>query len=609
MNRHVVLHTVFLSILFMVCLGASGRAAAQGAARPSYPSGFAPGTRVVLLADAPIVGDALAAGMAGTVICCDAADCSGSILVSWDLWTGGADEEDRCVTTPVKPYPAGSATWVDPRAVLLGRPFDKTGILSENDEGCLYLETPDGKSFYLAIGPEFRRQWWMVLPGNSVRIRGLLNTNTPAPDVARICPQRDGDIYHPIMTPSDWTGESCCDRWVCGFQYGDSVVLIGEDNPNGARDLPRGASGTIICCDSRSQNSVLVSWNLWSNGGPDDVYVTCNERLAGIFPPASTWWVPVADLAKYVKTGCGTLQEVQVCPGGQCEDLAGAGLSVRFDALYYLPDLTDVSLPGEQFVASGLYAPYAAIPEGLVVTPVPGTQTALVKVLLHSVLLPCPKLGCCEPPYVEGDRVLLLVNEPGGAPGLFTHAAGTVICCNASDPEAPILVSWDSWAGGHNDDEACGCCDRPGWYPDNSAWWVACSEIEPIVLADLHDAGEQFRKFAPSSFVAGKPGQEIALTGTIGNRGTQSADVFLVDFYVSPDREITQTDYRLGATGMGINPGNRTFFSWTGQFPTTIPAGTYYVGWLIDQDNNIEEADEDNNMVVIEAGQLIVTSE
>jgi len=611
MNRHVVLHAMFLSILFMVCLGAGGSAAAQGTPRPSYPSGFAPGTRVFLLADAPVVGDGLLAGMAGTVICCDAGDCTGSILVSWDLWTGGTDEGDRCVTGPVKPYPAGSATWVDPRAVLLGQPFDKTGVLSEDEEGCLYLETQDGKSFYLAIGPEFRRQWWMVLPGNSLRIRGLINTNGPAPDVTRDCPQRDGDIYHPIMTPSDWTGESCCDRWVCSFLYGDSVVLIGEDNPNGATDLPRGTSGTIICCDSRSQNSVLVSWNLWSNGGPDDVYATCNERLVGIFPPASTWWVPVEDLAKYVKTGCGSLQEIRLCTDGQCQDVPAAGLFVPSDGLYYLPDLTpQTPLPGEQFIASGLYAPYATLPDGLAVTSAPGVQAALAKVILHSVLLPCPTLGCCKPAYVAGDRVVLLVDEPGGAAGLFANAAGTVICCNSTDPEAPILVCWDFWTGGHNEVEKCDCCeDSSSWYPETSCWWMACSEIERIVLADLYDAGEEFRGFAPSSFVAGKPGQGLTITGTIGNRGDRSADTFFMDIYASTDREITQTDYRLGGVGMGIGPGSRMAFSYIGQFPTTIPAGTYYVGWLIDRNNLIEEADEDNNTAVIEAGQLIVTSE
>ncbi len=71
-----------------------------GDVRPNYPSGFLPGTRVVLLADAPAMGEDLRAGRAGTILCCDANDCTGSILVSWDLWTGGQDDESRCVTGP-----------------------------------------------------------------------------------------------------------------------------------------------------------------------------------------------------------------------------------------------------------------------------------------------------------------------------------------------------------------------------------------------------------------------------------------------------------------------------------------------------------------------------
>ena len=183
MNRHVILYVAALSAVFTLCSGAAGGPDPQR--NLIYPSGFEPGARVVLLADTPVVGDGLSAGMAGTIICCDAGDCSGSILVSWDLWTGGKDEQARCVTSPVGPYPAGSATWVDPTKVLLGQPIDVIGVLRENHEGCLYLENKDGESFYLVIGPEFREQWPVVLPGNGVRVRGLLNKSAPA--AGRVC--------------------------------------------------------------------------------------------------------------------------------------------------------------------------------------------------------------------------------------------------------------------------------------------------------------------------------------------------------------------------------------------------------------------------------------
>ncbi len=442
-----------------------------------------------------------------------------------------------------------------------------------------------------------------------MRIRGLLNASEPDPNDDRICEQRDGDIYHPIMTDAEWTGESCCDPFVCGFTYGDTVVLVGEDDPNGAVDLPRGTSGTIICCNSKSENSVLVSWNLWSNGGSDDAYIECNERLAGIFPPGSTWWVPVQDLAKYVKTDCGTLQEVRLCTNGECPDLAGVALFVEPQGLYYLPDLgTLTPVPGGQFRASGLYAPYAVLPDGLVVSSATGMQRALAEVILHSVLLSCPATGCCQEAYKPGDRVRLLVDEPGGAPGLFAGAGGKVICCNSTDPNTPILVSWDFWEEGHDDDETCDCCDPIGWYRDNSAWWMACKEIEPAILADLYDLGESLRGFAPSSLTAGQPNQGLTVMGQISNRGGQQSGSFFVEIYASTDDQITSDDYFIGLVGMDIGEGGAANLSWSGKFPTGIPAGTYYIGWLIDPDNLVDEGKdgEKNNTVVIETGTLTV---
>ncbi len=610
MNRHVIRYAMVLSLAFLVCSGTIANADdPNGVRRPSYPSGFAPGTRVVLLADAPALGEGLLKGMAGTIVCCDATDCSASILVSWDLWTGGRDEGDRCVTTLGGPYPAGSATWVDPREVLLGQPFDRMGTLREGDKGCLYLETDDGESYYLVIGPEFREQWWVVLPGQYVRIRGLLNTNAPDPTVKRMCSQRDGDIYQPIMTAYDWIGESCADPWVCSFMYGDSVVLIGEDNPNGAVDLPRGTSGTIICSNPRAQNSVLVSWNLWTNGGDPDEYILCGERLVGLFPPGSTWWVPVTDLATTFQTACGNLQGLRICSDGQCEDVSAVGLFVENAGLYYLPDLTPETAPiGAAFIASGLHAPYAAIPEGIVVAS--GKDIGLAEVILQSVLLPCPTYGCCRPAYKAGDRVRLLVDEPGGARDLLTYAGGKVICCNSQNPGTPIFVSWDFWTGGIDDDESCDSSGASSmYYPPTSGWWVACSEIEPVILPDLYDVGERFRSFTPPSVVAGKAGQGLAISGMISNRGGTQSGSFTVAIYASSDAEITIEDYLIGKVGMDIMTGGSVNMSWAREFPTDIPAGTYNIGWLIDSNNSVKEAMETDNMVVIEAGKLTVTEE
>ena len=94
----------------------------------------------------------------------------------------------------------------------------------------------------------------------------------------------------------------------------------------------------------------------------------------------------------------------------------------------------------------------------------------------------------------------------------------------------------------------------------------------------------------------------------IANRGGQQSDVFFIEIYASIDTEITSDDYFIGLVAMDIDAGGLSDLSWIGEFPTDIPAGVYHIGWLIDPDEFVEEAKENNNTVVIGAGLLTVTS-
>jgi hypothetical protein len=350
-----------------------------------------------------------------------------------------------------------------------------------------------------------------------------------------------------------------------------------------------------------------VSWNLWTNGGDPNDYRLCSERLVGLFTPGSTWWVPAADLAKPFRTACGTLQEIRIASGGEGQDLTSLGLFVKNVGFYYLPDLgSDTSSVGGAFVATGLLAPYATVPDGMVVTL---GDVDLIAVVLNSVLVQCPASGCCEPAYKSGDRVRLLVDEPAGAVGLLTDAGGTVVCCNSTDPTAPILVSGDFWTGGHTGDDKCDSDTMPEYYAPTSGWWMACTEIEPIVLPDLYDVGERYQGFTPPSVVAGKANQGLEITCTISNRGGTQSGPFFIAIYASADEEITAEDYLLTLAAADIEAGGAAQISWAGLFPTTIPAGSYNIGWLIDPDNLVREANETNNTVVIRAGQLLVKGE
>ena len=74
----------------------------------------------------------------------------------------------------------------------------------------------------------------------------------------------------------------------------------------------------------------------------------------------------------------------------------------------------------------------------------------------------------------------LLVNNPpdlSGMPamGLPAGTLGTVLCCNAENPQFRVYVSWDNFRGGTNQGSFCATTPLP--YPSGSAWWVNCADI------------------------------------------------------------------------------------------------------------------------------------
>ena len=601
MKRLRYYHPITAAITLLVCLAAVGGPALAaddvGVPRPTYATSFVPGTRVVLLDNELAGTPELKAGMSGIIICCDRSDCSGRVLVSWDLWRGGRNEEAECAGAPIGLYPTGSTMWVDPSKVRLGLPFDAAGILKEASEGCLYLSTAEGGLFHLVVGPGVQKQWFVIHPGSSFRVRGLLDTSRPATEPA--CAQADGDVFHPIFAPTDWgTGVDSWDRGP--FHAGDRVVLIGESNPNQATDLTRGATGTIICRNTLGvEHSILVSWDLWEQGLDPEEYLQCTERFTGAYPLRSTWWVSPKDIAKYYESKCGTLEETVLCARGDTPEVPVVGLFVPLDNVYCLPDIDlGLSLPTGLVKAVGLFTPYEELMGRQ--TPTDPDLRDTGGVIFDSVVIACHIPSACTPAYAAGDRVRLLVNEPGGAKGLAAGTGGVVMCSNPQDPIAPILVSWDFWTGGNDDSAACQ--EPAGWFPDKSGWWMACSEIKRAILPDLYDRAE-FRRFLPETVQVGK---HLKISGEIANAGGATSGSFVVNIYLSTDAEITSSDYLLTQVGMDIQAGASQELSWLNPVPEAVAPGTYYVGWIIDPDNRVAEEDENNNVAVVN-GQLTVT--
>ncbi len=261
---------------------------------------FARGERVVLLQDDPPGGPGLKAGQAGTVVCCDPNDCLGRILVSWDLWAEGKVDPFSCMDVVPALYLPSSAIWIDPSRVLIGRQFSQCGIISKGLEGCVYFESDDG-NLYNVVAPG---ELYIALDGTAaiqfgdhVRLRGLLNTTPPSPGEIRICPQRDGDIFHPIISPCPTsTGGGCDDS----YQSDDRVMLL-VDDPAGAGGqmalgLPAGSLGTVVCCNGDDPLfPILVSWDGWENGGKVDT-APC-DPLAASYPDSSLRWMACDQIA------------------------------------------------------------------------------------------------------------------------------------------------------------------------------------------------------------------------------------------------------------------------------------------------------------------------
>ena len=74
------------------------------------------------------------------------------------------------------------------------------------------------------------------------------------------------------------------------------------------------------------------------------------------------------------------------------------------------------------------------------------------------------------------------------------------------------------------------------------------------------------------------------------------------------DTSITDFDYFLGrAVSSGIQAYSSSQVSWTGLVPQDLPSGDYYLGWIIDADDEVPESNEGNNHNYFTSSLLSVT--
>jgi len=139
---------------------------------------------------------------------------------------------------------------------------------------------------------------------------------------------------------------------------------------------------------------------------------------------------------------------------------------------------------------------------------------------------------------------------------------------------------------------------------DQIASWLA-EDTPPVDKPELADDGRAETGFAPTTVGATMP---FTVSRTVRNIGTAAAGGFWVNFYASTNTDISIFDYFIGQRRVNsLAPFTSASITWSGPFPDTIAPGKYWVGWVIDPDNEVPaEYTKENNWAYEPAYQLEV---
>ncbi|MEM9774822.1 MAG: trypsin-like serine protease [Chloroflexota bacterium] len=133
--------------------------------------------------------------------------------------------------------------------------------------------------------------------------------------------------------------------------------------------------------------------------------------------------------------------------------------------------------------------------------------------------------------------------------------------------------------------------------------WIS-EDTPPTDLADLIDDGQAYSGFFPTTIQAG---QTFQAYNDVRNVGTANAGTYKVYYYASTNNFISEFDFLIGVdTITSTGAFSWSDSSWSGNFPSSIPPGTYYVGWIIDADSQVSEFVENNNTEYKTTYQLTV---
>jgi len=123
-----------------------------------------------------------------------------------------------------------------------------------------------------------------------------------------------------------------------------------------------------------------------------------------------------------------------------------------------------------------------------------------------------------------------------------------------------------------------------------------------VVAADYQAAEPVHAGFGPSTLHSG---EQVSIFLDIENTESTAGGEFTTRFYVSENTVITGLDYLLGeAVSSGIGANGVEQVGITSLLPEDIPHGDYYVGWIIEANDN----DQGNNSGYI-SGQMLTVLE
>jgi V8-like Glu-specific endopeptidase len=123
--------------------------------------------------------------------------------------------------------------------------------------------------------------------------------------------------------------------------------------------------------------------------------------------------------------------------------------------------------------------------------------------------------------------------------------------------------------------------------------WITADETS-IDKPDLAFESNTFANFTPTLGGAGLTNFEVSCK--IINVGTSIPGPFTVSYYASNDTTFSTEDYHIGTDIIpNLAPTESIDSQWSGILPSNIPSGSYYVGWILDINDNIDEFNENNN--------------